>query len=328
MSQGIAPAAPARPPETKSLPVELKAVGDDGSFVMYGAAFGNVDEGGDVIEPGAFSNLDLFVKDGWIAHNHKGLALPVGYPTSAIQDARGLRVEGSFHSHPEAQALRQVVKERFAAGKTVKASIGYRTVKAAAGVRDGRPVRLLQDVQLYEVSFVNLPMNPQADVVSAKGANTETTEEGTVPETEIKGGILDAFKELFGLVQRKAAEGKMSKSGMTRLKAFAEAMHEHGETSREHAKCLHEHGKAACALGKEMSKFLKDYDPEEADVDEDDEEEEVTSDRKPKKKPGKGRKDEEPEDSGDGNPPKSAAELYRETLRHRALTGRGSALVP
>lgn len=296
--------ADAADPARKSIDLELKSVGDDGTFVMYAAAFGNVDRGGDVIEPGAFINLDEFVRDGWIAINHRGMDLPVGYPTAATQDAKGLRVEGCFHGTPEAQACRTVVKERFAAGKSVKASIGYRVVSASDKVRDGKPVRSLEQIKIYEASFVNLPMNPEADVVSAKSAQGKGK---TMPETDEKGGILDALKELLGISRKAMDKGKMSKAGMMRLKTFAQAMHEHGEETREHAKAMHEHGKAAQACAKEMKAFLKDYDPdgdEDMETEEDNptEEEETPS---PRKKPGK-KKNEKPEDSSDGDPPKSA----------------------
>ena len=51
----------------KSWQIEVKSVEDDGTFTIYAAVFGNEDRQGDIIEAGAFDNLDEFVKDGWIA---------------------------------------------------------------------------------------------------------------------------------------------------------------------------------------------------------------------------------------------------------------------
>ena len=55
--------------------------------------------------------------------------------------------------------------------------------EARTEVRDGEPVRVLLKIRVYETSIVNLPMNPQADVVGAKSprpgtAVTEGEEEG------------------------------------------------------------------------------------------------------------------------------------------------------
>lgn len=305
-------------PDKKHFDLELKELsGDDAhSFVMYAAAFSNVDRGGDVIQPGAFTNLDEFVKDGWIALNHRGTDLPVGYPTSAVQDDKGLRVEGRWHGTPEAQHCRIVAMERFAAGKSVKASIGYMVDVSRMGKSGSDPVRILEKIRIYEASFVNLPMNPAADVISAKGADVSV-------ELDEKVGLLDALKELLGISKKAIEKGKMSKSGMTRLKAFAEAMDEHGQATREHAKGMHEHGKAACAMGKEMKSFLKGYDPDEkGEADDDDEED-------------KGKKvgDEEDtedggdeEDTDDAAPPKRKKKHVEKSADRHAIATRLAAL--
>jgi hypothetical protein len=78
--------------EHKALNCEFKAAGDDGSFELYALAFNNVDRQGDLIVPGAVSNTAELVSDGWGALNHMNSALPVAYPESATQDAKGLLV--------------------------------------------------------------------------------------------------------------------------------------------------------------------------------------------------------------------------------------------
>lgn len=153
--------------EHKSFDVELKA-GDAGTVELYAAAFGNIDRQREVIEPGAFANLDEFVKSGWIAINHEWDDLPVASVSSAVQDMAGLRITAEWHSTDEAQACRTVVKERLARGKSVKCSIGYRVLDDAMEQRDGMTVRVLKRVELYEASIVNLPANPQAEVVGVK----------------------------------------------------------------------------------------------------------------------------------------------------------------
>ena len=54
-----------------------------------------------------------------------------------MQDSVGLKVSGAFHSTEEAQAVRTVVRERLAAGKAVKCSIGYSVDDAAVETRGG-----------------------------------------------------------------------------------------------------------------------------------------------------------------------------------------------
>ena len=154
--------------ETKHIPAEVKAA-SDGELVLYAAVFGNVDRVNEVIEQGAFKNLPEFVASGWIAVNHEWDDLPIASVTTAEQDAYGLKLTCQWHSTPEAQKCRTVVKERMERGKAVKCSIGYRVLESIAETRDGKAVTILKSIELYEASIVNLPANPAAHVASVKG---------------------------------------------------------------------------------------------------------------------------------------------------------------
>src|SRR5262245_42439700 len=114
-------------PDHGALVTHVKAIGDDGGFEMYFAAFSNIDRGNDIIQQGAFANLDEFVADGAILLNHMAENPPVAYPTGAVQDDYGLKVTGRFHSTPDAQAARTIMRERLNADKRVLGSIGYST---------------------------------------------------------------------------------------------------------------------------------------------------------------------------------------------------------
>lgn len=155
--------------ERKSLTFDVKAVADTGEFAVYAAAFSNVDRAGEIIAPGAFANLDTFVAEGWGCTNHDWSSLPDALIDSATQDSKGLLIKGRFHSYQKAQDCRTWVRERMAAGKPVKCSIGYKVLDSTQELMGGKPVRILKAIELYEFSFVNLSANPQAEVVGAKG---------------------------------------------------------------------------------------------------------------------------------------------------------------
>jgi HK97 family phage prohead protease len=155
--------------EHKTLSLAVKAADDAAGWIeVYGAAFGNVDRQGEVISPGAFKNLDEFAKDGWLAINHDWKALPVASVAAVSQDEVGLLVRAHWHTTPDAQAARTVVRERKERGKGVKASIGYEVMADRFEDRDGKRVRILDGLKLHEVSIVNLPANPLAEVMAAK----------------------------------------------------------------------------------------------------------------------------------------------------------------
>jgi HK97 family phage prohead protease len=211
--------------EHKSYDLAIKADDsvDNGGFEAYFASFGNVDRGGDVIEKGAFRNVDEFKSSGWIALNHDRAALPIAYPVSVDQDDKGLLIVGRYHSHPAAQAVRTVNRERIEAGKSVMGSIGYRTIKAEKGERDGKAIRSIKSLAVYECSFVNLPMNPAATTVQSKGLT------------------LDGLGEYLGLLVEEEKAGRtVSRENHEKLKAL-------------HAKLGEAHS--------ELNEFLVAHDP-------------------------------------------------------------------
>jgi HK97 family phage prohead protease len=94
--------------ENLYVPMELKFAGttgaDVGTFSGYGAVFGNVDDGGDMIVPGAFAASLAKLKAanrGIPMYMQHGAALgadprPVGKWMVVEEDAHGLRVEGKL----------------------------------------------------------------------------------------------------------------------------------------------------------------------------------------------------------------------------------------
>ena len=151
---------------TQTFDCRFKASKDPDTIKLYACVWGNIDRGDDLIQPHAVRNVDEFLKDGWIALNHRGIDLPIAYPTDAEQDSYGFLVSCRWHDTPVARDARTVVRERRTAGKSVKSSIGYLSVEEAFEKRDGRTIRILRGINVYECSIVNLPMNPLAGVVA------------------------------------------------------------------------------------------------------------------------------------------------------------------
>lgn len=137
----------------------------DLTITGYASVFGQVDQGGDRVAPGAFAaGLDRLAAAGRrvkMLWQHDP-ARPIGVWDSVVEDATGLQVRGrllpDLAQGREAAALIE-------AGAIDGLSIGYRTVKS---VRDGA-VRVLTEVELWEVSLVTFPMLPQARVGAKAG---------------------------------------------------------------------------------------------------------------------------------------------------------------
>jgi HK97 family phage prohead protease len=131
----------------------------------YASLFGRRDQGGDVVQKGAYStSLQRLAASGRqvkMLWQHDPTQ-PIGVWDEVREDAVGLWVKG--HLLPEVEKGREAAA-LLAAGAIDGLSIGYRTVKSE---RDGKGQRLLSELELWEVSLVTFPMQTEARV-SAKG---------------------------------------------------------------------------------------------------------------------------------------------------------------
>jgi len=126
-------------------------------FAGYAAIFNRLDQGGDIIAPGAFA-ASLSGSGGRglpLLWQHRAGAV-IGHIERVEEDARGLRVIGSISA---ADATGRQAGAMLRAARIDGLSFGYR-VMAAQG---GRP-RRLEALDLVEVSLVSHPMQPLARV--------------------------------------------------------------------------------------------------------------------------------------------------------------------
>lgn len=148
---------------------EFKTAEEDRSgakvFEAYASTFGNIDHHDDVIMKGAFVE-SLKKRTPKLAYQHDVTKL-VGVIKAAEEDDNGLLVRGEFLNTP----LGQQVYEEVKAGAITQMSIGFSTSEAEF---DDRGVRLIKEIDLYEVSFVTFPANEAAVVTSIKADNIKT----------------------------------------------------------------------------------------------------------------------------------------------------------
>ena len=150
--------------EAKFQRVALADVGEDGTFEGYASLFGVPDEGGDVVEPGAFaaSLARRGARHIRLLFQHDP-AEPIGVWSEVREDGRGLFVRGRLMREVSRGAE---VLALMRAGAVDGLSIGYRTVRARRDAARG--LRLLTEIDLWEVSIVTFPMLPDARVSSVK----------------------------------------------------------------------------------------------------------------------------------------------------------------
>jgi HK97 family phage prohead protease len=135
----------------------------EGRFAGYASRFGTLDEGGDVVLPGAFRRSLTRRGRGQVRmlfqHDPKE---PIGLWDTIAEDHLGLWVEGRLVGGvPRADALRRLIAARAIDGL----SIGFRTVKALRSATSG--VRRLVEIDLWEISIVAFPMLDAARIAAA-----------------------------------------------------------------------------------------------------------------------------------------------------------------
>lgn len=145
-------------------PASFKVTGDAGTFSGYASIFGNVDQGGDVVERGAFAVGDMVLtKDGMIRVFNQHDSRQIIGKAKVEQDDVGLKFDGSLIlSVPQARTAYELMKADVLDGM----SIGYDSLEdeiTNAGIRK------LKRLKLWEISVVTFGMNPLAKVERVKG---------------------------------------------------------------------------------------------------------------------------------------------------------------
>lgn len=172
--------------KTKHIAFDFKkATTGEGTFEGMLSVYGNVDGGGDVVEPGAFAkNLAEKGNERPLLWSHN-TDMPIGM--LHLEDRpSGLWCKGSLlMSLPEAQRTYSLIKAGIVSGL----SIGFVTVRDE--VKNG--VRSLRELKLYEGSVCLFPMNESAQISGVK--NQKQTESIHRALTSFREDVLAALKK-------------------------------------------------------------------------------------------------------------------------------------
>jgi HK97 family phage prohead protease len=156
--------------EKQYLNFEIKQTTEQGKFTAHAAVFNNVDLQGDIILPGAFAKS--------IKQRNKPIRLlsqhdcckPIGVITKAIEDDKGLFIEGKLALEvQEAREMRALLK----LGAIDSLSIGFRTIESEFNEESN--IQILKEIELFEVSFVTFPANEEAILQNIKQESSQSS---------------------------------------------------------------------------------------------------------------------------------------------------------
>lgn len=182
--------------EYKSVGFELESADEKtGEFSGYASVFGNVDDGGDIVEKGAFAKT--IVEDFSrikILSQHDQCELPIGKPLELREDEKGLFIRGKISDTQKGRDIQTLLKD----GVLNELSIGYDVVDYS--IDESTNIRHLKQIKLWEVSIVTWAMNDQAMIDDVKS--------------------IDAVRSMAEELKAEAKSGKMSRARLNALKPF------------------------------------------------------------------------------------------------------------
>lgn len=154
-------------------PLRVKSAGPDdglaeGEFEGYASVFGNVDSYGDIVQPGAFERtLGEWGEKGntvpvlW-GHDMQDPFANIGGLSEISEDDHGLKIRGQLDlDNPTAMQVYRLLKGR----RTNRMSFAYAVRDSSENDAGGND---LKDLDLFEVSVVQVPANDLAEVTQVK----------------------------------------------------------------------------------------------------------------------------------------------------------------
>ena len=224
----------------KSVPFKVKAAGPDdglreGQFEAYVSVFGNTDSYGDIVEKGAFTRtLSEWAEKGntipvlW-GHDMGNPFSNIGGVLSAEEDDYGLKVTAQLDlDNPTAAQVYRLAKGR----RTTSCSFAY-SVRDGAKDDDGYH---LKDLDLYEVSIVQVPANELAEITAVKSAVEALAKAGRVLSAKNEQSLREARDSIDSVLSSLGddVDGKSSQpAGIDQEKASGNAEVKSGASDEE-----------------------------------------------------------------------------------------------
>lgn len=151
--------------------LQIKSISEKGEIEGYGSVFGQVDSVNDIVAAGAFKNsIAAHIREGtspkFLWQHDPGQ--PCGVWNDFKEDQRGLVLKGNFLT--ETRTGKEAY-EFAKSGAVDGLSIGYKTLQYE--YQTSTDIRVLTEVDLWEISLVTFPALRSARVTAVKSELTE-----------------------------------------------------------------------------------------------------------------------------------------------------------
>lgn len=182
--------------KTKHFELQVKAAEEGkGRISGYASVFGNKDSYGDVVVKGAFSSflhkisLSKKVVPVFYGHNLEDPRANIGRVLSLTEDDYGLKFDAQLDLSGDTYG--RVVYEQLKDGRLDSMSFGYQVLDYAIE----KDTTELKELELFEISVVPIPANPDALVTEVKAGRAISAKNMDLIRRayEALGELLDAY---------------------------------------------------------------------------------------------------------------------------------------
>lgn len=195
--------------KNKAMHVEIKDLDDDDRSFLAVASDESVDRDGDVIKQAGWQ-LDNFIKNPVIPWSHDYSQPPVAKATDVRVEDGKLMFRPKFASaddYPFADTIYRLYKGGF----LHSFSVGFKAINYNEVKEDGRHGYDIEKAELYEVSAVTVPANPNAVALAvSKGVITEDEARALEPP-DMAARLKDMDVKIDALTEKNAAIEKAVK---------------------------------------------------------------------------------------------------------------------
>jgi uncharacterized protein len=178
--------------EYKTLEFKVTDLDWEGRTVEgYAASFNNTDLVGDIIHKGAFSKTlaERGNKVRFLWQHDR--AEPLGRPIEMHEDDRGLFIKAIVSDTSRGRDALALLRDGAISGL----SIGYDAMPGGTDYTktpEGKTIRNLREVRLWEFSLVSMPANEQATVLALKTADDLLTERKEALVASLRAALAEA----------------------------------------------------------------------------------------------------------------------------------------
>lgn len=184
--------------KTKHFELQVKAAKEgEGRISGYASVFGNKDSYGDIVIKGAFSNfLNKIASNNktvpvFYGHNMEDPKANIGRVLELAEDDYGLKFDAQLDLSGDTYG--HIVYEQLKDGRLDSMSFGYRVLDYSIA----EDAIKLKELELFEISVVPIPANPEAKVTEVKAGRAISAKNMDLIRRayEALGELLDAYDD-------------------------------------------------------------------------------------------------------------------------------------